>query len=80
MNANGRWIPVEPGETFTCRCGAVKDGERRGRRGGRVWTWETGGERFCQPRCPAIPTAEDERMMDEAKGDWEADQAEARYA
>jgi hypothetical protein len=79
-STDGRWRPLEGNEVFTCRCGQVKDGSKRGPRGGRVWVWQLrNGQRVCDPKCAALEDIEIEEADDMARGEWEAAQAEAAY-
>jgi hypothetical protein len=66
-------------EQFTCRCGTRKDGAMRGPRGGRQWLWQIGEDRLCGPKCPLRDELAIERAQDDARGDWEADQAMQRF-
>jgi len=79
MTDGGRWVLLAADEEFVCRCGARKDGAKRGPRGGHQWLWSIGLDRFCGPKCPAKDEAELERAMDDQRGEWEAEQAMERH-
>jgi hypothetical protein len=72
---------IDHGETFRCRCGKTKDGSKRGPKGGRQWAWKLpDGSRVCSKTCPGIGILADGRATDDARGDWEAQQAMEKYA
>lgn len=75
--ADGRLTIIEEGALFTCACGKVKDGSKRGPRGGRQWKWVTDeGMEFCAKECPKNDTP---TLDDQGRGEWEAEQAIARH-
>jgi hypothetical protein len=71
---------IEPGDVLKCRCGKVKDGAKRGPKGGRQWAWRLAdGTRVCGKDCPALGIIGDQASEDDARGDWEAQQAMEKY-
>jgi hypothetical protein len=74
--SGGRLVLIEDDDSFCCACGKEKQGHHRGPRGGRMWKWRNDdGSEFCSAECVKNVTTEDD-----GEGDWQARQAEEKYA
>ena len=78
-DAAWRRVIVEDGALFVCHCGKELDGNWRGPQGGRQWKYvNPDGSENCSPKCAGQSALE--HVKDQIEGDWQAEQAAAKYA